>query len=186
MRVWLGLAVALSLAGCNGVKHETASGRPEVTIRSSAEPVKSAVTGFLVNAGYSITKSSDIQVVGERTPDNAMAAVLFGSQYDSTPKARITYTILPLGGTTRVIADMAIVTNPGSAFERVTPLNNVPESAGVQRSLIDVKAALEAGKSAGGAVAEAVERAQARNAAAQAAKNGTSSDKTSTAPKPAS
>lgn len=52
-----------------------------------------------------------------------MANALFGSKYDATPNPRVTYTLMQDQGATRVIADFVIVTNPGSAFERLTPVN---------------------------------------------------------------
>ncbi|WP_147282493.1 hypothetical protein [Microvirga subterranea] len=169
MRMTIAGAVALGLvlSGCQTVQHQTASGRPEITVARPAADVKSAWAGYLVNRGYTITKDTDLQVVGEIVPNNAMAHMFFGSRYDGVPKARLTATYLSIGGGTRMVVDPAIVTNPGSAFERVTPLNNHPDTAGIQQTMNDLKEALDRGRKPGDAVADAIAKSDVRRAASQ-------------------
>lgn len=139
---------AVALVGCaTPVRHDTPSGRPEVTIRGNlAKPVQGEITNAMLNRGYNVKSSAETLLVFERPIDNAMACVLLGSQYDSTPAARVTYSIVESMDTTRVVASFAAVTNPGSAFERVTPLNNNPDTAEYQALLNDIKARLESGQ----------------------------------------
>ena len=60
---------------------------------------------------------------------------MLGSRYDSTPNARITYTFAVGTDTIRIVADLAIITNPGSAFERRMEMNNAKDSMEFQEML---------------------------------------------------
>lgn len=137
------------LAACQGVQHNTSSGRPEVTISAPSKDVKVAVVGTLSNFGYQLKRDTDFQVVMERQIDNLMANVLLSSNYDPTVEARITSTFIDIGGQTRVITDLGVVRNGGSAFEAVTGVNNSGDSLGVQSLMQDIKGAFESGKSVG-------------------------------------
>ncbi|MBC6436935.1 MAG: hypothetical protein GDA52_02075 [Rhodobacteraceae bacterium] len=106
--------------------------------------VKSALVDRMINRGYNLTRDNQFTVAFDRPVENIFAAALLGSRYDSTPNARISYTIVENAGATRVVADMAIITNPGSAFERRTPMNTSQDSLGIQRILNDLKRTIEA------------------------------------------
>lgn len=146
------------LAACQGVQHNTPSGRPEVTIAAPAKDVKVAIVGTLTNFGYQLKRDSDFQVVMERQIDNFMANVLLSSNYDPTVEARITSTFIDLGGQTRVTTDLGVVTNGGSAFESVTSVNNSGDSLGVQSLMHDIKLAFESGKGVGEVIAIASQK----------------------------
>ena len=128
---------ALALAACvTPVDHGTPSGRPEVMMATTdTTGIKSDLVNRMLNKGYGITRDSGFVIAFDRPVDNVLAAAMLGSQYDSVPNARIVYTIARTGNTTRVIADIAIITNPGSAFERPTPFNNSQDSLKVQAML---------------------------------------------------
>ena len=127
------------------VTHQTASGRPEVTIATTnVDAVKGALISVMINGGYSITRESHYLLAFDRPVDNVLAAALLGSQYDSTPNARISYTVARIQSGIRVVADLAIVTNPGSAFERHTNMNANQDSLGVQKLLLQIKSQVEA------------------------------------------
>jgi len=129
------------------VRHETASGRPEVTIRGKVgNQVQAEIANLMLNRRYSVKSSSPNILVFEKPFDNAMASVLFASQYDVTPYARITYNVFEIGDSTRIVASFAAITNPGSAFERVTPLDNNPDTLWYQTKLNEIKQRIEAGK----------------------------------------
>ena len=134
VRMTMVLLVCFSLAACaSPVTHQTASGRPEVTIATTTvDAVKGALISAMVNGGYSITRDSDYLLAFDRPVDNVLAAALLGSEYDSTPNARISYTIAELRSRIRVVADLALVTNPGSAFERHTNMNTNQDSLKVR------------------------------------------------------
>lgn len=136
------------VAGCaTPMIHNTPSGRPEITVGNKAgKRVLAEITNLMVNKGYNVKSSSDSLIIFEKPIEGTMAAMLLGSRYDSTPAARITYNIIETETTTRVIASFAAITNPGSAFERITPMNNNPDTAGYQMHLNEIKEKLEGGR----------------------------------------
>lgn len=97
----------------------------------------------MIDKGYTVTKSDDNLVSFDRPVDNVMAKMFLGSNYDSTPNARISFNLIQNKGSVRVVADCVIITNPGSAFERRTDVNNNPDTANIQNWLNQVKRDLE-------------------------------------------
>ena len=74
---------------------------------------------------------------------NPLVAVLMGSKYDAQPNARVSYQIAQLGDDVRVVADMAIITNPGSAFEQRMDVSAGADSPLIQAFLTSVATDLE-------------------------------------------
>jgi len=138
------VCLCAGVTGCvEPTVHDTPSGRPEVTLSTkNMDAVRSALINQMLNKGYSITRDTGHSVAFDRPVDNALGAALFGSEYDATPNARIVYTLAALDRSTRVVADIAIITNPGSAFERQTNMNSNQESVKVQEMLDGLKRAL--------------------------------------------
>jgi hypothetical protein len=97
----------------------------------------------MLNRGYNVKSSTSTLLVFEKPIDNILASVLLGSRYDSTPAARVTYTIIETDTSTRVVASLAAITNPGSAFEQVTPMDNSKDSLIFQQFLNELKSSLE-------------------------------------------
>lgn len=140
--------ITIMMGACAApINHATPSGRPEVTIRGRvSSQVQSEVMNLMINRKYSVKSSSVNILVFEKPIEGTMAAVLFGSQYNTTPHARATFNIFEVGDSTRVVASFAAITNPGSSFERTTSLDNNPESANYQTRLDEIKQRIEAGK----------------------------------------
>lgn len=62
--------------------------------------------------------------------------MLFGTGFNPVVNARLTFTMIsPQPDETRVVVDMAMVQNPGSGFERLTPGNNSQDSTDIQNWL---------------------------------------------------
>lgn len=139
------LLITLGLAACaTPIKHDTASGKVEATIKGASKAtVKDRLTDAMINKGYSVTKSDDTVISFDRPVDNPMAAMFFGSRYDSTPNARVTFNLISKKGMVRVVADCQLITNPGSAFEQKTNVNNNAETANIQGWLNGIKSELE-------------------------------------------
>jgi len=118
MRYLVSLALALSCTACTAVPPPaTASGKPEVTIAdASPDKVKPALVNQMVNAGFRITKDTSYELSFDKPTQNLAAAVLLGSKYDAQPNERVSYTFAPSGTSTRVIADIAMITKPGFAI----------------------------------------------------------------------
>jgi hypothetical protein len=139
------LFAALLLAACQTAQPpSTASGKPEVTIRAPVSKIKALIISHAMNNGMSITKDTEYMLQFDKPTTNLGAAVLLGSKYDSTPNARYVITFAPLGDETRVIASAMSVTNPGSAFEHLTPVNAGPGIDETQHELQQIKMMAEA------------------------------------------
>lgn len=140
------MPVLICLGGCaTPVNHATPSGRVEVTVQGKVgKELRAEISNMMLNTGYNAKNSSESLMVFEKPVQNVLAAVLYGSQYDSSPAARVSYSIVETDYLTRVVASFAVVTNPGSAFERVTPMDNNPDTRGFQMRLDEMKAFLEA------------------------------------------
>ena len=145
MRYFLALLSALLCSSCAGVPPPTtASGKPEATIsNASPEKVKPALVDQMINAGFRITKDTPYELSFDKPVQNLAVAVLMGSKYDAQPNERVSYTFANLGGSTRVIGDVAIITNPGSAFERRMEVNGGVDSHDLQVLLDKVSADID-------------------------------------------
>ena len=130
-------AALVLVAGCaTPIQHQTASGKPEVTIDTgNVTAVKEALVARMVNNGWNLVRDSDYLMVFERPVDSVWMAALLGSRYDGTPNARTSYTFAVGGRTVRIVADLAVITNPGSAYERRTDFNQSQPSLDLQRML---------------------------------------------------
>jgi len=100
------------------------SGRAEVTVAASSAAVKSHLINEMMNRGYSIMSDTPNMVVFDKVADNLAAMFLFGTRFGGAPHARIVYSIAEIGGSTRVMADAALIGNAGSAFERRNDMNS--------------------------------------------------------------
>lgn len=137
------LLTTLLITGCLAtVKHDTASGRPEVTIPGkSAKQVLAFTTNELINQGYTIRTRSEINAVFEKRFSGTGAFLLTGPGL-ADPVYRLTLDFVELTGTTRVIASHALVSNPGGqkgVAEKVTSTDDLPESKEVQTTLNGIR-----------------------------------------------
>jgi hypothetical protein len=146
MRAVLGLVVGLFLAGCQTAQPPaTASGKPEVDIRAPVGAIKAALISRAINQRYNITKDTEYMLQMDKPTENFGAALLLGSKYDGVPAERVVFTFAPNGNeSVRVVTSIMFVTNPGSSFERLTPINAGEGVDRTQASLFEVKQAVEA------------------------------------------
>ena len=118
------IATAALLVGCAAPARQplsTPSGRPEVTIQgASKKQVADAIVAGALEHGTQVKSVSDYGVVLARRADgNLAAALLYGSRYDSTPELRLHLNMVDVTSGVRVFGRAEMVTNPGSAFERI-------------------------------------------------------------------
>jgi len=139
-------ALALALAGCQTTAEapNTASGKPEVTIRATTAAIKARLLSLAMDKRFNVTKDTEYLLQIDKPSDNFGAVLLLGSKYDGVPAERIVFTFAPIGDTTRVVAAGMFVTNPGSAFERITPVNGGEGATRTQQTLDELKASMEA------------------------------------------
>jgi hypothetical protein len=136
------LVASIAVAGCATppAPLSTPSGRPEVTITGvSKKQVADAIVAGALARGSQIKSVNEYAVVlTQRVHGNLGASLAYGSRYDSTPEVRVTLNMVDVSGGVKVYARGEMVTNPGSAFER---LNDVTahQAANLQTSLVDLK-----------------------------------------------
>ncbi len=146
MRIALAATVsAVLLAGCGTpVNHATISGKPEVSISGTTpDAVKAAIINEMINRQYRISKDTPYEIAFDKPTDNAAAILLLGSKYDAVPNVRASYYITSTPPTVRVVADLAVITNAGSGFERRTDVNGNEDTLKIQMQLDGIKASLE-------------------------------------------
>lgn len=148
MGLWksaVAIAAVCLLCGCQTAAQapSTASGKPEVTIKASAAAIKARLLSLALDKRFNVTKDTEYLLQIEKPSDNLGAAILFGSRYDAVPAERVVFTFAPLGDSVRVVAASMIVTNPGSGFEQITPINAGPAIQSNQTALEQIKTELE-------------------------------------------
>lgn len=135
----------LALAACGTpTMHDTPSGKVEETFNGTPDTIKGPLVGMMATNGFNMTKDTPYMLAFDKPVNNIMMAVLLGSRYDATPNARVSFTFAPMGTVTRVVADSSVITNPGSAFERITPMNNNESTAKLQLWLDDLNTSMVA------------------------------------------
>jgi hypothetical protein len=142
MRRFLAITLAAVLAGCAAPPKPlgTPSGRPEVIISGATKKqVADAIVAGALAKGSQIKSVTEYAVVlTQRVQGNLGASLVYGSRYDSTPEVRVTLNMVDVTGGVRVYARGEMVTNPGSAFERVNDVT-VHHAENLQTSLADLK-----------------------------------------------
>jgi PDZ domain len=141
------VAYLLVLTGCaTPMPLATPTGKPEVTIQGAKiEDVKNILTSVAMDWGYTVKNVTDYVAVYEKPNTNALSNALMASQYDPNTMWRLTYSLANLGSAVRVVTNIALVTNPGSAFERLTDFSSGGEgSQQFQTMLLEVKRRMEA------------------------------------------
>jgi hypothetical protein len=127
-----------TLGACAAPTHlDSPNGHPEVTIsRTTPNNVRAAIVSKMIDKGFHVTEDAQLKLVFDRPLDNKLAEALLGSKVKGTPNGRITYSIAQVGDDVRVVADLAAITNPGSASERSTDMND-PDAVHDVQSLLD-------------------------------------------------
>ncbi len=104
--------------------------------------VKEAVAALMVSRGYQIQRDTDFVMDFATNTQNFMATLLLSSRYDGRVETRVSVTFIG-DNPTQVTWRAALVTNPGSAFERPTDITNNPEGDNVQTQFVAIKTQLE-------------------------------------------
>lgn len=142
MKSTFALLIFLIFAGCAmAPRINTSSGRPEITIcgPSKNELMDRFVTG-MIKEGVNIRNVNAYQVITAKPADSAMVSILYGSRYDSTPEARSIWTFSGADqDCTHIGVVLQLVTNPGSAFERIHDFSKSKAAAQLQQQLEQFK-----------------------------------------------
>src|SRR6218665_2479920 len=133
------------LAGCATtaqMKAAAVANQP-IVVNAGKQAARDAVAQAFVSQGYMITKDSDFVLQFSAPTSSAMVQLLLSSGYDSRVEARITVQFVGDNPTT-VSWRAAYVTNPGSAFERLTDVSNGADAPMLQGRLQAALAPLQA------------------------------------------
>ena len=142
------IAFFMLLSGCATVQPlGTPTGKPEVTIPNvTKKEVVDALTNQMLSWGYHVKAVTDYNAVYGKRTESMAAAIFLGSRYDAIPEARISYATVETDIGVRVVATLEMITNPGSAFERVTDLSQGKDAHNIQNMLNQLKYGLELSK----------------------------------------
>lgn len=135
----------LLLSGCATVPPpNTPSQRPEVTIAgASKKEILDVLMAEMLSSGAQVKRVDDYSVVFAKPDSSFGGALLFGSRYDSTPEMRVTYNLVEMGNAIRVFCNAAMVTNPGSAYERVSDVTGGKLAHEIQAMLERLKSRVQ-------------------------------------------
>lgn len=139
-RITATLIALLILTGCATApaKLNTPSGRPEVVVANhSPDEVRGVLVRSAMTEGWSLLSESPSSMVFQRPMKDMMGMMLYGSRYDSQPFERLRYTLVKEAAGTRLYCTGEIVTNPGSAFERITPADNYAQQQAALQRMVD-------------------------------------------------
>jgi hypothetical protein len=133
--------VVLFVAACQtGPPVKTPSGRPEVVVpNATPKEVRAYIIDRGLGKGWTLERDTEDAVTLTRRSDSVTAQLLLGSTYDPNVIDRARFTIIPQGSGTKVYLTEELVTNHGSAFERVTPLGGNKNYTGLQTVLESIK-----------------------------------------------
>jgi hypothetical protein len=130
-KILITVFIIISLAGCATVKPlNTTTGRPEVIIADvSKKDISDAIVNTMLSWDFQLQKRDDYILVFGKKNTNLASSLLLGSRYDAIPEWRFTYNIVDYADGVRIIANIVSVTNPGSAFERITDFSKGSQDA---------------------------------------------------------
>lgn len=122
-----------------GSTYQAQPSRPYVFISAPVDAIKPVLLEDLLSWGYVVRADAPYLLVADRRSDNALATALLGS----TTNTRLSFVFTPKGDRTKVTANMAVVTNPGTAFESNMDMNGSVDAATVQEWLVKVRRQIE-------------------------------------------
>ncbi|WP_240233418.1 hypothetical protein [Devosia lacusdianchii] len=144
-RAFLSAAVVMTaamLSACSTTSGPRLAPERQLTIAAPKMKVKEAVAALMVSRGYQIQRDTDFVMDFATNTQNFMATLLLSSRYDGRVETRVSVTFIG-DNPTQVTWRAALVTNPGSAFERPTDITNNPEGDNVQTQFVAIKTQLE-------------------------------------------
>ncbi|MBE0544274.1 MAG: hypothetical protein IH623_23285 [Verrucomicrobia bacterium] len=106
-----GIAALVLFAGCVAPqKHQTPSGRPEVTINTQDKgKIKSVTINQFINAGFTMTSDTEYAITFTKQM-SGMSGVLYqslaGNSYSSTPQWVVILNLATVGEQTRVVGQV--------------------------------------------------------------------------------
>lgn len=88
--------------------------------------VMDKIVSDMVSGGYQIATVSDYHIMFRQDVKDEAAKFLYGSDFNNTPELRITFSVVQAGQNVKVSYDGKIVSNPGSAYEKLKDITDNP------------------------------------------------------------
>ena len=137
----------LFIVGCENTtikEFNTLSGKPEAVIRNVEQnKIVNLLNNEMIKQGYIIKETTKHKLVYEKDVESLATSVVYGSEYDSTPRYRIILNLVKYETKIRVIGTIKIVTNPGSAYEKTEDITYSKSGGKYHKILKDIKTQLE-------------------------------------------
>lgn len=126
MRILL-IGLMLVMAGCATIPPlQTATGKPEITIlNSTKKEIINYLTNKMINKNYEIKKINDYVAVYGKPSESESLNFLYGTDQYRTPEYRVSFNFVDKEAKIRIIAMLQVVSNPGSAFEKIHNIGGV-------------------------------------------------------------
>lgn len=136
----------LLLSACATTQDAATRAAPERTmmVNIQLEKLKPALAQMMVSNGWTIESDSGMLLSFWKPSNDFWTNVLLGSQYDPTVRLRVSFQLIG-DNPVNLSYHAYIVTNPGSAFERLTDVTNSQGLDSFQQRLETLKLQLEAG-----------------------------------------
>ena len=115
------------LGACAAPAHlDTPSAHPEVTIsRVPADKVKAVLVSKMIDKGYRVTQDTQFNLAFDKSAGKAF----FREGGAADRNQRVTYSIAQVGDDVRVVADISMITNPGTEHEARSDVNDAAKDA---------------------------------------------------------
>ncbi len=97
----------------------------------------------MLNLGYHIREQSDDSIVFEKQITDPTVATWHRDRYDMYPSSRVSYMLIEQNRTIRIVADLKIIINSGSDFERLAKVAKHPDYKSIQEILQNIENQLE-------------------------------------------
>ena len=116
-----------TLGACSAPAHlDTPSAHPEVTIsRVTPDKVKAVLVSKMTDKGYQVTQDTQFNLAF----DKSTGKVFFQEGGTADRNQRVKYSIAQVGDDVRVVADISMITNPGTGHEERTDMNDAAKGA---------------------------------------------------------
>ncbi len=112
-----------AMAATLGSSAATAAEKTEAVMTGTPDVVASSLIDEMTDRQYVLTAQTDRSLQFDRPIDNVALYPSLGGTPDRLPRARVVMTLAPMGGDTRVAADLFVVKNPGSKDEVVADVS---------------------------------------------------------------
>jgi hypothetical protein len=131
-----------TLGACGAPTHvDTPSAHPEVTIsRVTPDKVKPVLVSKMTDKGYRVAQDTEFNLAF----DKSASKVFFQEGGTADRNQRVTYSIAQVGDDVRVVADISVITNPGTGHEERTDVNDAANAPAheIQSFLDDLRTEL--------------------------------------------